>query len=213
MRLSLRAAVLAACAVPLAWSPSIERAPEGRASYSYDYRCPTDYVLIGIGGRQGAWMDAAWGICGRIRSNGTLNSGDRRVTRRAGGSGGTTKGRVCPSGHVLVGWSGTARTYVHTIRTIRCSPWDTSNRIASGRQSYYYLFPEKGAGTFSNTLCQYGMIGVGISGQAGAYLDRFQVRCAYAPYANPPASIRPTSLRTYVWKVGRCIKDVYGNCI
>lgn len=213
MRLWLGAAILSICGIPLLGSPTTARPPAGSAdSYGYDYRCPADYVLIGIGGRQGSWMDAAWGICGRIRSDGTLDSGDRRVTRRAGGTGGTAKGRVCPNGRVLVGQSGTGRTYVNTIRHIRCARWDASRRVATTTSYPYELFPAR-SGTFSNSSCDYGMVAIGITGQAGIYLDRFALKCAYAPYANPPPAIRFPVMQIRQWLVGRCLKDVYGRCI
>lgn len=226
MRLSLGAVVLAVCAVPLAWSPPA--GPAAADSGSYSYNCPSSYVLIGVAGRQGSWMNAAWGICGRIRSNGTLNSGDRRVTTRAGGLGGTGGGKVCPPGKVLVGFTGThgiapvvggirisTPTYVHTIRTITCSTWDPTNRVATGGAYSYTAFPTKDPGEYIQTLCKYGTLGTGISGKAGSYLDTFSVKCVYAPYANPPVSLRPLNLNVggLGWIVQACSRDIYGNCV
>lgn len=208
MRPTLAAITLSTCGMFFAGSYP----PAAEPGASYDYRCPAGYVLIGIGGRQGSWMDAAWGICGRVRSDGSLNSGDRRVTRRAGGTRGTRRGRVCPNGRVLVGHSGTARTYVNTIRHIRCATWSADHRVAATRSYPYELFPPR-TGTFSNSSCDYGMVAIGITGEAGVYLDRFRLKCAYAPYADPPPAIRMPVMQTRPWLAGRCLKDAWGRCI
>ena len=178
------ALILATCGVFFAGShpPFADyHPPDGGTAAANDYRCPAGYVLIGIGGRQGSWMDAAWGICGRVRSDGTINSGDRRTTSRAGGSGGTSGAQVCPSGRALVGYTGNAGTYVNTIRTITCARWDSDRRVSTGSPYGYSLFPERSGGFYSQTYCAYGMVGDGIRGQAGIYLDSFSVRCVFAP--------------------------------
>jgi hypothetical protein len=211
MKKALTVAALALSGLAAA-SPVVPGAETDAAAASYSYDCPSGRVLIGIGGRQGSWMDAAWGICGRIRSNGTINSGDRVTTTRAGGTGGRTGGAVCPSGQVLVGFTGAANSYVNSIRTITCSTWDATNRIANNAVYGHNAFSSR-SGFYIQTLCKYGMTASGIQGNAGSYLDTFSVKCAYQPYANPPPAIRTPALRGTSWVVGSCRKDIYGRCM
>lgn len=209
MKLSSAAVILSTSCVFLGGSPP----PDRGAAATYDYRCPSGYVLIGIGGRQGMWMDAAWGICGRVRSDGTLNSGDRRTTTRAGGSGGTAGGTVCSSGQALVGYKSNTDTHVNTISTILCSTWDPSRRLAASNSYSYGLFARRPGGSYSQAICPMGMVGDAIRGQAGTYLDRFSVRCVFAPYSNPPPYLLPLRTRDRPWIVRSCPQNRSGLCV
>jgi hypothetical protein len=154
----------------------------------YSYNCASDRVLIGVRGWQGMWMDGAQAICAKIRSDGTINSSDVVYTTRAGGTGGwgTTSGTYrCPSGQVLTGFVGGRGSYVNTIRTLDCQPFDAGRRISVDPIGFVTAFAQK-SGTYLTDLCQYGMVARGISGKAGIYLDTFGLECGYVSGAERP---------------------------
>jgi hypothetical protein len=177
--------------------------PSVEAAKSYSFSCPNKYVMVGLHGSQGSWMNGVTGRCAKIRSNGTIDLNNIKYTRLAGAKLGNddlfnkTKLVKCPKNKVLVGFTGNTGTYVNAITTITCRTWDRGSRTSSGRTSSHKMFPLKGKGTYSQTLCPDGAVGLGIKGKHGSYLDRFAVKCGLAPGAEPK-TVKAPSTKTRV---------------
>ncbi len=96
---------------------------------------------------------------------------------------GTPYDDACPSGGVVIGFSGYLNsTWIGQIRThcgtpeINCAGTDCTVTINTG--SVLTLRGAVGSGTLWERLCSANEAVVGFSGRAGAYIDQLIVRCA-----------------------------------
>ena len=126
---------------------------ETKAQANYNFNCPANRVLVGIAGGQGSWMNYVRGSCARIRGNGTIDRRDIQMTGTAGKY--KREGRKvvsCPNDKVMVGFTGAAKKYGHTIRTITCRGWDRNRRVSRGRVSSVTAFTKKKWNLYSGTV-------------------------------------------------------------
>jgi hypothetical protein len=181
------AAAMALLGFVIGWPTEI------KAQANYNLNCPANRVLVGIAGGQGSWMNYVRGSCARIRGNGTIDRRDIQMTGTAGKYKREGKKVVsCPNDKVMVGFTGAAKKYVHTIRTITCRGWDRNRRVSRGRVSSVTAFSKKN-GSYIQALCPENRIANGIRGKHGIWVDRFTVNCNLARGANPPPIAKSTT--------------------
>jgi hypothetical protein len=99
-----------------------------------------------------------------------------RLAGNVGGGGGSPYSTACPSGQVLVGFTGRSGAYVDQIG-IQCAPpssWVSSSSVWYGT----YAGGGNGGGPYADT-CPAGYAITSITGRSGAYVDAIQAACSY----------------------------------
>jgi hypothetical protein len=101
---------------------------------SYEFRCPSGQVVAGLFGKSAWWIDKIGIKCGRLTSDGLIESNS--VTNdffSAGGTGGSSFNRTCPNNKPAVGIEGRSGWYVDKIRLACDKPVLTPITAKSGR--------------------------------------------------------------------------------
>ena len=199
----------AAISVSAAAQETIVPAMGGNGGSPFRLECPPNSALIGVDGRIGAIIDNVYGIC-RPFADGRP-AGRITLTAAAGGTGGLpptigdvgdTPGgsTICGSNNsVVTGMAGswgvsevgiptiklqTGPNVVHEI-VLRCERWDqasgrfltTGTAGLAGRESGSM----RRYGTDSVGWCPAGMVGVGLVGRSGIYVDNIALLCRRVP--------------------------------
>lgn len=101
---------------------------------SYEFRCPSGQVVTGLFGKSAWWIDKIGIKCGRLTSEGLIESGS--VTNdffSAGGTGGSSFNITCPSSKPALGLQGKSGWYVDKVRLACDKPDLTPITAQSGR--------------------------------------------------------------------------------
>ncbi|MGE0680904.1 MAG: hypothetical protein AB7P69_08380 [Candidatus Binatia bacterium] len=101
---------------------------------SYEFRCPSGHVVTGLLGKSAGWIDKVGIKCGRLTSEGLIESGS--VTNdffAAGGTGGSSFNITCPSNKPALGLQGKSGWYVDKVRLACDKPALTPITAQSGR--------------------------------------------------------------------------------
>ena len=102
----------------------------GSGGTSFNRMCGSGKVLTGLHGREGMWVDAIGVLCRPVNANGTLGS-ESAVGSPAGGGGGESTSKSCPSGSVAAGVRIRSGSYVNAV-TLFCKKWDPATRKFTG---------------------------------------------------------------------------------
>lgn len=152
----------------------------GSGGSPFTLSCGSGYVLTGLRGRSGVWVDRIGVLCRPVRANGTLGAETIR-SGEVGGGGGDPKAVSCPSGQVVSGFKMRSGSFVDWI-ALYCSTWRASDRTWHGRtelsgHSFGMLTPSM-TSTFSSALCELAkQPAVAIHGRAGSSVDAVGLKC------------------------------------
>jgi hypothetical protein len=155
-------------------APSYTGIRGGSGGRPFNLSCSDGEVLVGVNARSGAFVDRLQGVCSRVTSTGAW-TGSLRNTSSAGGTGGSSRTRRCPSGFAVSGFSGRRGAYIDRL-VLECSRLGGSGAFSSNpsRQNLSAI-GGSGGGAFGTTRCS--RPARSIVGRAGRYIDRMQIGC------------------------------------
>lgn len=171
--------VLAQPSPAFAW---VSSAAGGRGGSSFDIRCRDDFVLVGILGRAGDWLDRVKGHCAErehVADWITLQINYSGTSLVGGGGGDEDFVRFCPEGQAVSGISGREGWYVNRL-LIYCTPYnDATGQLSSNRHTAVTGGAVGGNGgvPYGPYYCPDFLPGKGFLGKAGAYVDRIALIC------------------------------------
>jgi hypothetical protein len=101
---------------------------------SYEFRCPSGQVVVGLFGRSAWWIDKIGIKCGRLTAEGLVEPYSVTLDFfSAGGTGGSSFNRTCPDNKPAVGIEGRSGWYIDKIRLACDKPVLTAITAQSGR--------------------------------------------------------------------------------
>jgi hypothetical protein len=160
----------------------------------FNLSCDADEVLVGIGGRQGWWMEGIAARCRAVEAAGTLRAAVRS-TPYAGGPDGEFRTFDCEPDEVMIGFAGSQGDNGHVLHVheLLCAPWRAEARTAGTPARTVSAFdPKPGPGRSVSDSCLDGRVGTRLRGRAGKYLERLiDMGCSYVSGAGLPT--RPTA--------------------
>ena len=174
--------------IPLAWvtisatplpfdTPQYFPIQGGSGGSGFTRLCGSGKVMTGVYGREGLLVDAIGVLCRPVSSNGTLGS-ESTVGSVAGGGGGTSTSKSCPSGSVASGARIRAGTYVNAV-TLFCKKWDPATRkfIGALTSSSAGIGYTAGGTNFDQNCEQATQPVNGIRGRAASTVDAIGMIC------------------------------------
>lgn len=168
------------------WENTLQTSREGGlGGLPFLRMCPQGYGLVGLRGRGGSLIDAIYPVCGSIADGPNIPRGfsSQIPLDVVGGSGGTGYERLCPEGTHVTGARGrVSGDFVRGVSLfcgiIAEQQADVENQGSTSRGSGG-LPPigDASEGRSFRHSCPDGYVAVGISGQAGAYVDSLAFVC------------------------------------
>ena len=135
------------------------------------------FMLIGVAGRSGNWVDQIRGICMRFDGVNRIAiwRGDPTQGASFGGQGGEPFQRVCPRNQAVVGFRGRAGFYVDRLQ-IGCQAFTDSGQPIG---AVTWLTPVGGTGgaPFGPLRCAANGAVQFLSGRGGSYVDSIGLEC------------------------------------
>lgn len=146
----------------------------GTEGNAYALSCNSDEVLVGIGGRSGAWTDRLSPLCVKVDEQGRWNS-DVVARGAAGGSGGSAFSSLCPSDQAVSAVTAETGSYVNRM-TVRCQPTASTGKLVG---SPTVLPATSGmSGAAGTAACPNGMPAHGLVGRAGpSFVNALGLEC------------------------------------
>lgn len=158
----------------------------GSSGTAFTAKCLEGEVLLGVKGWKGSWIDLAQGICGKVSLiNGSTVWGSN--TSEAG-----TKPlfavnadyySFCGHGYAVKGFSGTAGSYVNTLKLV-CEKLGAGART-QGSSKALAVVGGAGGTAHGPYSCPESKPAIGFYGRAGNYVDKFGLICGYILPAVP----------------------------
>lgn len=136
--------------------------------------CAANYVVYGIYGGAGSYVDRLGLLCAYLNSDGSL--GYQYRTGYVGGTGGTNYTITCPAGQAVVGLYGRSGSYVDQwgLYCSHVSTWRTSGTVESVTGS------AGGSGGYPfYDVCPSAYVMTSINARAGSLVDQEQGVCSY----------------------------------
>jgi len=145
----------------------------GSSGSQYNLSCSDGEVLVGVNARAGNVVDRVQGVCTRVTSTGAW-TGSLRFTGSAGGSGGSTRNRRCPSGYALSGFSGRSGSLIDRL-VLECTRLSSDGSFNTNQRQNLAGIGGSGGTAFSKTRCS--RPARSIVGKSSAFIHSFELAC------------------------------------
>ena len=165
---------------------------------AFDLRCQSNEVLVGFAGKSSTVLDQTGPMCVAVNEAGDwLASPIARGL--AGGAGGATYTKTCPTNQAVVGFQGRSGLGVDQV-DLACQPLSSGGNV-TGTISFLGAVGGSGGNINAPTYCPAPRPAAGIFGVAGTYVGTFGFSCAVPaiqPNRTPTISLSsPANNATY----------------
>ena len=144
------------------------------------------FMLIGVAGRSGNWLDQIRAICMRFTGVNRIAIWRGNPTQGAsmGGQGGEPFQRVCPRNQAVVGFRGRAGSYLDRLQ-IACQAFTDSGHPI-GPVTWLAPVGGIGGGPFGPLRCTANGAVQSLSGRGGFYVDSLGLQCTPFQFDTKP---------------------------
>lgn len=181
-------------ALAIGASGSLQLLGGGSGGNAFDDTCPSNQVLVGIGGSTGQWIDSIWAICGAVSLktvtssdpysyNVTIGSGKTLPVEGTDNASDTQWSAICPANTAVVSIAGNSGIGMDHL-TLTCAPFVISgspSSFALHQGSATVLAPQGdtgGGSPFTPVTWPDPQVITSVSGAAAQYVNSMAVACA-----------------------------------